>query len=128
MIKKWHGGGLCAQRTIYIYIHVSLSLSIYIYIYICIYIQRITRHRAFSFLICIVTVIFSNLFQDLLSKHIENKSAKNQPAVMFAVNITWYRCVQRYPVARYTNGTRTQGYQVMFTAKITANNIPNNKS
>ena len=88
---------------------------------------RITRHRAFSFLICIVTDIFSNLFQDLLSKNIENKSATNQPAVMFAVNITWYRCVQRYPVARYTNGTRTQGCQVMFTAKITANHIPKYK-
>ena len=56
----------------------------------------------------------------MLSKNIENKSATNQPAVMFAVNVTWYRCVQRYPVARYTNGTRTQGCQVMFTAKITA--------
>ena len=74
-----------------------------------------------------MTVIFSNLFQDLLSKNIENKSATNQPAVMFAVNVTWYRCVQRYPVARYTNGTRTQGCQVMFTAKITANHIPKYK-
>ena len=63
----------------------------------------------------------------MLSKNIENKSATNQPAVMFAVNITWYRCVQRYPVARYTNGTRTQGCQVMFTAKITANHIPKYK-
>ena len=82
---------------------------------------------AISFFICIVTVIFSNLFQDLLSKNIENKSATNQPAVMFAVNVTWYRCVQRYPVARYTNGTRTQGCQVMFTAKTTANHIPKYK-